>query len=205
MHKVEQPYHEILTKYPETISKEQLCKICGVSKRTAEHYLAHGLIPCQDSGMKTRRYTIRTADVVVFLNRRDQRPYEFAAPIGWYKEDRPDKYRSRTHSVAMQTRLKQALSSILSSYPDLLKVADIHEVMGYDQETILRWCRKQKIESFFIHKAYMIPKSTLFEFLTADCCYAINEHAKKHILSVYELKNCTEKTTKSKKNGGKRK
>ena len=49
--------------YPETISKEQFYRIAHISKATALHLLQNGLVPCKDTGKKTRRYTIRTDDV----------------------------------------------------------------------------------------------------------------------------------------------
>ena len=46
-------YQWILDSYPETITKEQLYKLCHVSKKTAQHYLVNGMIPCMNTGKKT--------------------------------------------------------------------------------------------------------------------------------------------------------
>ena len=57
--------------YPETISTEQLCRIGRISKRNARRLLEHGVIPCQDSGKQTRRFSIRSEDVICFPEQRD--------------------------------------------------------------------------------------------------------------------------------------
>ena len=49
---------------PETISKEELYKICHISKQTARYLLQSGKIPCECSGKKTRCYKIKKEDVI---------------------------------------------------------------------------------------------------------------------------------------------
>ena len=42
---------ETLKRYPKEISKEQLCKLCHISKRAAKYYLDNGVIPCRCNGL----------------------------------------------------------------------------------------------------------------------------------------------------------
>ena len=56
-------YESIRRKYPEAVSKDQFYQIAHISKATALHLLQNGLVPCKDTGKKTRRYTIRTDDI----------------------------------------------------------------------------------------------------------------------------------------------
>lgn len=51
-------YRYLLNQYPETVQKEQFRIICHISKRTARYLLQSGLVPCVQSGKKTRNYTI---------------------------------------------------------------------------------------------------------------------------------------------------
>lgn len=51
-------------KYSEYISAEQLYQICHITKRKAKWLLDNGVIPCHNSGKKTRCYRIRLKDVV---------------------------------------------------------------------------------------------------------------------------------------------
>lgn len=181
MPKKKSKYQWILDTYPETITKEQLYKLCHVSKKTAQHYLVNGIIPCVNTGKKTRQYIIRTADVVNFLELRDRDPEACLAPLGWYKQN-ATAYSPRVHSPAMQRKLKNALESILQNYPDVLTSAQVAEVTGYHHETIVRWCSQKKLEFFYIRRSYLIPKVSLVEYLTEKRCHAINDSAKEHIL-----------------------
>ena len=59
---------------PEVITKEQLWRLCHISKSTARFLLKSGKIPCQDSGKKTRRYRILKSDVLAYLEDRERCP-----------------------------------------------------------------------------------------------------------------------------------
>lgn len=74
MTETEKKFDAIRRAYPETIFKEQLYRIAHISKATALHLLQNGLIPYKDTGKKTRRYTIRTDDVITYLIDREIRP-----------------------------------------------------------------------------------------------------------------------------------
>lgn len=45
-------YQQILDEYPEYITKEQLYRICHISKKTAQNLLESGEIPCIDTGKR---------------------------------------------------------------------------------------------------------------------------------------------------------
>ncbi len=79
-------YDEIRKQYPETISKDQFYRIAHISKATALYLLQSGLVPCRDSGKKTRRYTIRMDDVIVYMIDREKNPGVYQAPVNWYKK-----------------------------------------------------------------------------------------------------------------------
>ena len=61
-------YRYLLNQYPETVQKEQFRIICHISKRTARYLLQSGLVPCVQSGKKTRNYTIKMKDIVRYQN-----------------------------------------------------------------------------------------------------------------------------------------
>ena len=87
-------YEAIRREYPETISKDQFYRIAHISKATALHLLQHGLVPCKDTGKKTRRYTIRTDDVIFYMIDRELHPEVYHAPDNWY-QGRSGHYNSR--------------------------------------------------------------------------------------------------------------
>lgn len=57
--------------YPEYITKDQMYRICHISKKTCLFLLESGLVPNIDSGKKTRRFKIKTVDVIQYLKDRD--------------------------------------------------------------------------------------------------------------------------------------
>lgn len=63
--------NEILQQYPEYITKDQMYRICHISKKTCLFLLESGLVPNIDSGKKTRRFKIKTVDVIQYLKDRD--------------------------------------------------------------------------------------------------------------------------------------
>lgn len=74
-HKGENPMRPVFIDWnniPDTISKDQFCKICHMSKKNATKYLGT-VIPCSDNGKKTHRYTINKTDLISFLERTSER------------------------------------------------------------------------------------------------------------------------------------
>lgn len=75
-------YEYLREQYPEIISKDQLYRICHISKRKARWLLENGITPCEDSGKQTRRFHIRLEDVITFLERRDAELLQEKIPVG---------------------------------------------------------------------------------------------------------------------------
>lgn len=80
-------YRYLLNQYPETVQKEQFRIICHISKRTARYLLQSGLVPCVQSGKKTRNYTIKMKDIVRYLERREIHPEKYKLPPGSYTRE----------------------------------------------------------------------------------------------------------------------
>ena len=74
-------YSFLLNSYPEIVTKDQFYRICHISKKTAKYYLDNGFIPCVNSKKKTRRYKIKTQDIVSFLEDRDANPSKYYLPM----------------------------------------------------------------------------------------------------------------------------
>ena len=135
-------YQQILDEYPEYITKEQLYRICHISKKTAQNLLESGEIPCIDTGKKTHRFLIAAVDVVEYLRRRDSEP-----------KPEPDA------GVAEQIR------SALALYPDVLSVMQVSAITGRYPQTVTKWCRSQYIKSYSSGGKNHIPKASLTDFL----------------------------------------
>ena len=68
---------EELKQYPEIMNKEQLRKVCHISKRTAHYLLQFNLIPHVCTGKKTHCYAIKKRDVIDFMINREINPSRY--------------------------------------------------------------------------------------------------------------------------------
>ena len=161
-------YDSMLKDYPEHITKEQLYKICHVSKKTALYYLESGLIPCVDSGKKKRRFTILTNDVLTFLEKRDNAPNQYKAPAGWYTRDGNPNLLYKIVRIKKNIKTETRLTRWLEEYPDLMKPIAISKLTGYSLKTVHSWCSANKLHCFRIRRALLIPKLSLIEFMMSD-------------------------------------
>ena len=184
-------YEAIRSEYPETISKDQFYRIAHISKATALHLLQSGLVPCKDSGKKTRRYTIRTDDVILYMIDRELHPEVYRAPDLWY-QGRSGHYNSRVTFRNELTRLseddrdafRKHIEHELEDYGDLMTVIEVTEAIGYCDTSLHRWCSTKKLKAFSISGRYLIPKISLVDFLVSQNSFDITRKTWKHTLLI---------------------
>lgn len=187
-------YDEIRKKYPSRISKDQFYQIAHISKATALYLLQSGLVPCRDTGKKTRRYSIHIDDVIRYMIDRELHSDHYRASAGWYAT-RSGNYAPRlTYSITLSALndkerklFKNMVDQSLYPYNDLLTVLEIAELTGYCTTTIIRWCNTKHLQSFSISGKYFIPKISLSEFMISRYCFSINRKSWKHLLLIKEF------------------
>lgn len=203
MTETEKKFDAIRRAYPETISKEQFYRIAHISKATALHLLQNGLVPCKDTGKKTRRYTIRTDDVIAYLIDREIQPEKYGAPDHWYR-DRSGYRKSRNtfrYELSNLSEIEKKLfeeytQKELASYGDLLSVEETMEITGYSSTAIYHWCNAKKLVGFKISGRLIIPKIGLAEFLISPCSCCIQRKSWRHLLFVATFLKELKKTDK---------
>ncbi|NCC83495.1 MAG: DNA-binding protein [Clostridia bacterium] len=156
----------LFDQYPPIITKDQFYRICNVSKKTAAHLLDNGLVPCINSGKKTRKYKIKLEDVIVYLETREVDPGKFAAPDGWYKAKmKPGIKRLVLNKVNIK-KIKLYFKNLLYTYPDVLSINQVAEVTGYSTTSVHKWVKTGILKTFDMGNRFVIPKIWLLEFLT---------------------------------------
>ena len=180
----ESKYRWLTDVYPPVINKEQFYKICHVSKRTALAYLEHGMIPCENTGKKTRKYSIKLMDVIRFLEARDNAPSGFVAPPGWYKGKTQDEVIILTPEIRL--RLRTALEAMLETYPDVLSPQQVKEITGYTLSTVTKWCNSERLYHYRIQGKNLIPKIALLDFAISNDFQSIKVKSQKHLLLLAE-------------------
>lgn len=146
--------NEILQQYPEYITKDQMYRICHISKKTCLFLLESGLVPNIDSGKKTRRFKIKTVDVIQYLKDRDDYPELFKAPDGFYKGKGGDKKAPSFDEVFTQEdliRMRQYYERLLKNNPDVMSVEQVAQFTGYNKNSVSRWCGKKELKCFYIN------------------------------------------------------
>ena len=169
---------------PETLSKEQFYKLCHISKSTALHLLRNGIVPCADSGMKTRCYKIKKADVQDYLNKRAIFPETYSAPTRWYCNNK------KNNTKHIPPKILEDMAAFytdkLQRYPDVLSVKQVMKFTGYESSTVVRWCKLNYLKAYSLERLY-IPKVYLIEFLNSIHFRAINQKSDAHISLLFEF------------------
>lgn len=144
-------------------------------------------MPCDDSGKQTRRYRIKTADVLAYLNDRDANPYKYEPPAGWYsarssrrKPEDPIEAELKKLDDNQRILLKEYFTEMLAEYDDLITAEQVSVFLGYAKSTSVEWCDKRRIKSFFISGRYLIPKLSLIVFLSSEESFRIHRKSTVH-------------------------
>lgn len=161
---------KMLQGYPSYISKEQLCKICHISKRTALRLLEDGSIPCKSNGKQTRKFQIALADVEAFLLKRQAR-------IKINPREARNVYRPM--SAEMKSLLPHVVTDWLEPYPDVLSVDEVVQITDYGSSSVVKWCKKEDLQHYCIGRKFFVPKTWLQEFMLSERFWGI--HVKSHI------------------------
>lgn len=132
---------------PDVITKDQLYRICHISKSTALYLLQSGKIPCEYTGRKTRCYKIKKEDVIAYLENRKVFPESYSAPAGWYKGDYTVQMEEQVPPIVRE-HLRLYYTDLLSGYPDVLTTQTVSKITGYGKTAINNWCNQGHIKSF---------------------------------------------------------
>lgn len=158
-------YEYLRKQYPEIISKDQLYRICHISKRKALWLLENGVIPCEDSGKQTRRFRIHLDDVITFLERQDAGLLNSEIPIGIFSSGEHPSTKPR------QTLDSGALCAFLlgrwADAPDMLTSQQAASLCGYGPTTINGWVAKGIVKAVQYRGRNLIPKESLAERLAS--------------------------------------
>ena len=192
---------KILQEYPEYISSDQMYRICHICKRTCRYLLKEKLVPNIDSGKKTRRYKIKTADVVSFLKDRERHPMRYKVPASVhnaYRKPKPNYPYGRPLSGNDISMIRSFFERKLRSYPDVLTVSQVAEITGYCKNTVVNWCSKKQLKAFLIRQKYQVPKMYLLDFFVTTNFMMISVKSQKHIAYNEQLQTMLDEASKQK-------
>lgn len=161
-------YQQIINDYPEYITKEQFYKIAHISKKTAQYLLQSQKVPCVESNKKTRKYKIKTSDIVAYLIDRELRP-EYYLPSCSRKSKLSHStflyYKMCLMNENEKLQFRSYLMKKFEMSSDVLTLKEVSNISGLSCKTISRKCINGEIFSFLIHGKRLIPKICLIEYL----------------------------------------
>ncbi len=128
-------YIDLKRQYPTTVSADRFRQICHISKRKAKWLLENGIVPCKDSGKKTRRFTINTDDVIAYLCAREDDPDSVITPRGQFTSG------PQRRILIPVEKLEEHLQKCWEQEPEALTIPQIHSLTGYSERLIGRWIR----------------------------------------------------------------
>lgn len=149
---------------PDVINKDQLYRICHISKSTALYLLRSGKIPCTYTGKKTRCYNIKKEDVKAYLKDRVVFPEAYSAPMGWYSSSHRLPKIKKNMPKEIREDMHEYYAFLLKAYPDVVLSDDVVKITGYAKTTVNNWCRNGYVKAFRKNSKYHIPKVFLVEF-----------------------------------------
>ena len=175
--------------YPKFVSKDQVYRICHVSKATALFLLQSGLIPCTDSGKKTRRYRVKLDDVIEYLLNRDIDPIAYKPPEGYYiSKSHPASPHHRRARIPKELlpESRSFFEEKMQKYDDVMTTAEVAKFLGYSKKTVVSWYERKEIMCFLIKGKLMFPKEYFLDFIISDRCNDILLKSNRHIAMIKE-------------------
>lgn len=164
---------------PNVITKEQFYQICHVSKATARYLLLSGLVPCINSGKKTRCYLIKKGDVKEYIVQRKQYPQKYLMPNDWCGRKQTANSPRNMVPVILDD-MHDYYTEVLKEYKDVLSVQEVSDLTGYCSHTITTWCSKGYIKFISKSHKYHIPKIFLIDFLCSTTSMRIIKRSSWH-------------------------
>ncbi len=171
-------YNKLREEYPEVISMDQFYRICRISKRKARWILENGVVPCRDSGKKTRRFQIRLEDAIAFLRKRDEGLLEGVIPVGGFSSKSAAD--SRPKYDLDSGELCSFLAAQWQGEPDMLTSRQAAALCGYNMYTINRWAQDHLVKAVLYYGKYLISKDSLAEFLSSGAGQSITAMSELH-------------------------
>lgn len=179
-------YDELKSQYPSVISADQFRQICHISKRKAKWLLENDVIPCKDSGKKTRRFTIKMDDVIEFLKKQTEGNLKIMPPPGIFTT-RPSSINANGVSMLPSTDF---LNNQWKQMPDVLRTEQVAHMLGYTRSTVVKWIRIGQLEAVSYQQSYLIPKEWLIDYIVRTVCNGKNFKSK---ILLMPILNCQTK------------
>ena len=175
----------MLSSLPQVLSGEQVRCALHISKRKCAFMLNNGFIKCQNTGKRTRKYTVRKEDLLTYIEDSANHPEKYVTPHAEFSTSKCGNiHKSRPRKTGFPSSLpsefRHWLEQEFEQVPDALTVPQVIATTGYTDNAINRWLRQGHLKSVQTQTTRIIPKTWLIDFY-CSYAYTITNMSEKHI------------------------
>ena len=181
----------MLSSLPQVLSGEQVRCALNISKRKCAWMLNNGFIKCQNTGKRTRKYTVLKEDLLTYIEGSQKHPEKYVTP---YAEFSTAKYGTKRKPLPRKTGFPSSLPVGFRAWleqefehvSDVLTVTQVITITGYTDNTVNRWLRQGHLKFVQTQTTKIIPKLWLIDFYCSHA-YTITNMSDKHIKLLKEF------------------
>lgn len=172
----------MLSSLPQTLSGEQVRCALHISKRKCAWMLNNGFIKCQNTGKRTRKYTVLKEDLIFYIEDSAKHPEKYVTPYAEFSTVKYSKPRSRKTGFpsSLPVGFREWLEQEFETVPDALTVPQVITTTGYTDNSVERWLRHGWLKSAQIQTGKIVAKEWLIDFY-CGYGYTIAQMSSQHI------------------------
>lgn len=164
----------------EYITLDETRQLLHISKRKCSFMLQNGIIPCRNTGKKTRQYIIMRSDVESYIK--------------WSKPqttvDIPKIFSSKHSSFSLQKKidtddLRRWLADYWCGLPDAITQKQLESITGYSQTAVSNWIVGGKLRIVTVESSAITSPEWLIDFMSVYGI-TITRKSRKHKLMMAE-------------------
>lgn len=149
------------------VSKEELYKLCRISKKTAYKLIKSGRIKAIKRNCGSLHcYEIPISEI------------ERLESIRYYIN------KLREEEIG---KVKEYYSKKLRSYPDVITSEDVQAITGYAKETVRKWIQSGKLVGMVYKSKYVIAQNDFLNFVTSSHFVGITRKSQEHLTDFIKL------------------
>ena len=175
----------MLSSLPQVLTGEQVRCALHISKRKCAWMLNNGFIKCQNTGKRTRKYTVLKEDLLTYIEDSTKHPEKYVTPYAEfstakYANIRKPRPRKTGFPSSLPSTFRPWLEHEFETVPDALTIQQAIATTGYTDNAINRWLRQGLLKSVQTQTTKIIPKLWLIDFY-CSYGYTISQMSDKHI------------------------
>ena len=175
----------MLSSLPQTLSGEQVRCVLHISKRKCAWMLNNGFIKCQNTGKRTRKYTVLKEDLLTYIEDSQNHPEKYVTPYAEFStvkhvKTRKPRPRKTGFPSSLPSTFRPWLEQEFEHVPDALTVPQTTVITGYADNTVNRWLRQGHLKYVNTQTTKIIAKEWLIDFYCSHA-YTITNMSNKHI------------------------